>query len=276
MRISDWSSDVCSSDLTVPLAASAKARQHRQDEEEKDDEADEHQPPEIALVGAVAFLRGGGLRARGRLLGRKLDLLGDRVDASLDTAGIISGLELRCHHVADDPARQRVGQDRFEPIADRDIHPPLVRRDQEDDAVILPLAADPPGTAELVAIIADVMAFEAADGRDDELVPGLFLEIEKLRVERGFLGRRDDAGLIDDGMARQLRKGLREAGGRQQYPGERRHHHKESLCKTAYERGEGHDNDPIAPNRPSAPHSRSASPPDKASSAWRRERSWRR
>src|SRR3546814_13773375 len=76
-------------------------------------------------------------------------------------------------------------------------------------------------------------------------------------------------------MARQLRKGLREAGGRQQYPGERRHHHKESLCKTAYERGEGHDNDPIAPNRPSAPHSRSASPPDKASSAWRRERSWR-
>src|SRR3546814_3409177 len=80
MRISDWSSDVCSSDL--------------------------HQPPEIALVGAVAFLRGGGLRARGRLLGRQLDLLGDRVDASLDTAGIIIGLELRCHHVADDPARQ--------------------------------------------------------------------------------------------------------------------------------------------------------------------------
>src|SRR3546814_5994238 len=64
---------------------------------------------------------------------------------------------------------------------DRDIHPPLVRRDQEDDAVILPLAADPPGTAELVAIIADVMAFEAADGRDDELVPGLFLEINRKR-----------------------------------------------------------------------------------------------
>src|SRR3546814_2026393 len=110
-----------------------------------------------SLVGAVAFLRGGGLRARGRLLGRQLDLLGDRVDASLDTAGIIIGLELRCHHVAADPARQRVGQDRFEPIADRDINPPLARRDQEDDAVILPLAADTPGTAELVAIIADRM-----------------------------------------------------------------------------------------------------------------------
>src|SRR3546814_12075986 len=92
---------------TVPLAASAKARQHRQDEEEKDDEADEHQPPEIALVGAVAFLRGGGLRARGRLLGRQLDLLGARVAASLDTAGILIGLELQCHHVADDQARQR-------------------------------------------------------------------------------------------------------------------------------------------------------------------------
>src|SRR3546814_18712200 len=105
MRISDWSSDVCSSDLTVPLAASAKARQHRQDEEEKDDEADEHQPPEIALVGAVAFLRGGGLRARGRILGRQLDLLGYRVDASLEHAGIILGQELPGNHGEAHPAR---------------------------------------------------------------------------------------------------------------------------------------------------------------------------
>src|SRR3546814_18572622 len=109
---------------TVPLAASAKARQHRQDAEEKDDEADEHQPPEIALVGAVAFLRGGGLRARGRLLGRQLDLLGDRVDANLDIAGILIGLELRCHHVAADSAPTRVGQNPFRPNSDTTNHTP--------------------------------------------------------------------------------------------------------------------------------------------------------
>src|SRR3546814_992137 len=37
---------------------------------------------------------------------------------------------------SDDPARQRVGQDRSEPIADRDVHPPIIGCDQEDDAVV--------------------------------------------------------------------------------------------------------------------------------------------
>src|SRR3546814_14368281 len=113
MRISDWSSDVCSSDL--------------------------HQPPEIALVGAVAFLRGGGLRARGRLLGRQLDLLGDRVDASLDTAGLIIGLELRCPHVQDAPARTPRGPERVDRIHAIEVHQPTHGCATDDNPSLPPL-----------------------------------------------------------------------------------------------------------------------------------------
>src|SRR3546814_7535216 len=101
----------------------------------------------------------------------------------------IAGLEFGRHDIADDPARQRVGQERFEAIADRDAHPPLVRRDQENDAVILFLVADLPLAAKPVAIIRDVAPLEVTDRRDDELMPGPLLKFEQLRVERGFLGR---------------------------------------------------------------------------------------
>src|SRR3546814_5686898 len=131
MRISDWSSDVSSSDL-----------------KDQDDEADEEEPAEIAVVGAVAFgLVGGGGALRG-FLGRQLDLLGDRAHAILYAAGHVARLEFRRDDVADDAARQRVGEDGFEAVADRDTHPPLVRRDQEHDAVVLFLVADLPLAAE--------------------------------------------------------------------------------------------------------------------------------
>ena len=45
----------------------------------------------------------------------------------------------------------------FEPVADLDPHLALlVRRDDQDDAVIRALLADTPGAAELIAIILDL------------------------------------------------------------------------------------------------------------------------
>ena len=45
--------------------------------------------------------------------------------------------------------RQRVGQRAFKPIADLDAHPPLVRRDQQQHAVVLRLLAELPGAEQL-------------------------------------------------------------------------------------------------------------------------------
>src|SRR3546814_16235855 len=86
MRISDWSSDVCSSDLP--------ARQPGDDEEDQDDETDEEQPAEITVVGALAFGLVGGGGARRGFLGGQLNLLGNRAHAVLNAAGHIAALEL--------------------------------------------------------------------------------------------------------------------------------------------------------------------------------------
>src|SRR3546814_20880823 len=126
MRISDWSSDVCSSDLP--------ARQPGDDEEDQDDETDEEQPAEITVVGALAFGLVGGGGARRGFLGGQLNLLGNRAHAVLNAAGHIAGLESGRHDIAYDPARQRVGQDRLEALADRDAPPPLVRPATATDA----------------------------------------------------------------------------------------------------------------------------------------------
>src|SRR3546814_16322575 len=102
---------------------------------------------------------------------------------------------------------QRVGEDGFEAVADRDTHPPLVRRDQENDAVVLFLVADLPLAAEAVAIVGDVAPLEVADRRDDELVSGLLLEFEQLRVrsDERRVGKRGSVR-VDLGGRRLIKK----------------------------------------------------------------------
>src|SRR3546814_11156421 len=89
--------------------------------------------------------------------------------------------------------------------------------DQEAAAGVCLLPADSPGAAEPVAVIADIMAFEAGDGRDDELVSARLFELLELGGQARFLGRRNDVRLIDDASG-QLGKALRGGGG-----GEQRH-----------------------------------------------------
>src|SRR3546814_14377660 len=100
MRISDWSSDVCSSDLP--------ARQPGDDEEDQDDETDEEQPAEITVVGALAFGLVGGGGARRGFLGGQLNLLGNRAHAVLNAAGHIAGLEFGSHDIAGEDRKSGV------------------------------------------------------------------------------------------------------------------------------------------------------------------------
>ena len=51
----------------------------------------------------------------------------------------IAGLEARRDRVGDDHLRQGIGQRALEPVADLDAHAPLVRRDQQQHAVVLAL-----------------------------------------------------------------------------------------------------------------------------------------
>ena len=113
-------------------------------------------------------------------------------------------------------------------------------------AIILGLVTNAPRAAELIAIVGNVIAFEVADGRDDELVACLLLEREELRIERSFFSGGNDIGLIDHRIARELGKVLRGGGGRrqQQQPGQG------CRCQRTEKRGHAHL---IARSRPLAP-----------------------
>ena len=102
----------------------------------------------------------------GRVRGQRGD---DVVDAAGDAAVEIAGPESRRDRVGDDDAGDGVGQRALEAVADLDAHPPLVRGDQEEDAVVLLRFAQLPGAEERVGVGLDLLPAERRHGRHDEL-----------------------------------------------------------------------------------------------------------
>src|ERR1700753_2873931 len=82
-------------------------------------------------------------------LGRRqrfaVDHLDNSIDARPDAAGEINALEFRHDELVDDALAGDIGQRAFEPIADLDAKLVVVLGDQQDRAVIDPLAPDLPG-----------------------------------------------------------------------------------------------------------------------------------
>ena len=107
----------------------------------------------------------------------------DAVDAALDAAGKIAGLEARHDGARDDDRRQRVGQRAFEAVADLDAHLVLVRRDQQQHAVVLLRLAELPDAEQLVGIGLDVAALQRLHRGDDELDAGLVFEVFELCLD---------------------------------------------------------------------------------------------
>ena len=74
----------------------------------------------------------------------------------------------------------------------------LVRRHDEQDAVVLALLADAPLAAELIAEVLDRVALQRLQRDDGELVGRLLLERRELGVDRGAVLGVKQAGLVDD------------------------------------------------------------------------------
>ena len=125
----------------------------------------------------------------GRIGGQRGD---DVVDAAGDAAVEVAGLESRRNRIGNDDAGDRVGQRALETVADLDAHPTLLRRDQEENAVVLGRFAQFPGAEELVGVGLDLLAAERGHGRDDELNAGLLLKIGELALEVGARDGRED------------------------------------------------------------------------------------
>ena len=83
-------------------------------------------------------------------------------------------------------------------MPDLDPNLAIVRRDDQDRAIVRPLEADAPGPQQAVAVILDRIAFEIGDGRDDKLAVVIALQCFKLLLERRLLLRRQHVRRIDD------------------------------------------------------------------------------
>ena len=130
------------------------------------------------------------------------------VDGFGNAAGEIAGAERRHHVVFDDQLGVQVGQRAFQPIADLDAHLAVVRRHQKQHAVVFLGLAELPEAEQPVGVRLDLLAVEAGDGGDDDLVGAFCLEVGEFLGERGFGACIDDAGIVDDAAGQR-----REIGG---------------------------------------------------------------
>ena len=80
----------------------------------------------------------------------------------------------------EDTASVSVG---LEPVADLDAHLPVVEEDQEDDAVVEALRADPPGLGEPDREVLEALAVERAEDGDDHLIATAPLALDELLLE---------------------------------------------------------------------------------------------
>ncbi len=106
-------------------------------------------------------------------------------------------LERRQDHCIDDDRGLRIGQPPLKAIADLDAYLALVFGNQQQRTVVLALLADPPGAAQLVAVIFDRQALQIGDRDHHQLLTaGLLMGLEHTADLRLPVGIKQ-AGLID-------------------------------------------------------------------------------
>src|SRR5205814_10330741 len=98
---------------------------------------------------------------------------------------IIAGAELRDDNVLDDELAFGIGERAFEAVTHFDAHLALVRRHDENRAVVLALLPDAPGAAELITVGGDVLPLQRFERGNHDLIAGFLLELrENVREPR--------------------------------------------------------------------------------------------
>src|ERR1019366_3807837 len=107
-------------------------------------------------------------------------------------------LAQRGRHLAQDAARQAVGQDGLQPIADFEAVAAVPDCQQHHDALVAALLPDAPGVEDGVGDILDGLAFQRRDGDQRHLGPGGVLDGPAVSLQLGSGGRVDDMREVAD------------------------------------------------------------------------------
>ena len=130
-------------------------------------------------------------------------------DAGLNAAGVVALPEARGEVVTDYLAGESVRQHALESVADFDAHLAIVRRDQDQHAIVLLRLPDAPFLEQAIGILLDGRAVQRCDGRDGDLGRRLLFQLIEGAIERFFGRGVDHTGKIGNAAGR-----LREASGR--------------------------------------------------------------
>ena len=105
------------------------------DQRENEQERQQREEARHVLRGRTQFRRGQWLA---------FDHAHDAIDARIDAAVIIAALELRHDVLLDDAIRRGIRQRALDAVTHLDAHATIVQRDDDDRAVVDPLAAEAP------------------------------------------------------------------------------------------------------------------------------------
>src|SRR5262249_31310571 len=127
--------------------------------------------------------------------------------------------EARHDLVAQDAARERVGERSLEAVPDLEAGRAALREDEEDEPVLLLLLPRPPRLRRVDGVLLERRPVRDALLRvDAELVRGLVLEALELRLQLRDRGRREDARVVGDEARRRRRQ--RRSGRQRRQDGE--------------------------------------------------------
>ena len=175
-------------------------------------DADHHDDEKGDGEEASAAERAARLRRGGRLVGSRDDLL-DSIEAGRDTVTDLSLAEARSDVLAENLARQGVGQLGLEAVPDLEAHLPVIHEDEKDDAVVEALLADAPGLGEADRVVFEVLAVEGAEDGHHDLVAALALPGSELLFEPLALSGREHAREVVDAVIGRRRDGQRRRRG---------------------------------------------------------------
>src|SRR6266436_5777012 len=137
------------------------------------------------------------LHLRGGLVGARDDLL-DGVEPGGDAVGDLALAEARRDVLAQDLARERIGQLGLEAVPNLEAHLPVVDEDQEDDPVVETLLTHPPGLSQADRVVFQALALQRAEDGDDDLVAALPLAHAEPVLEAGAVIGREHSGVVVD------------------------------------------------------------------------------
>ena len=174
--------------IPVPREENARAGHDDENDDQDNDESQSAPPASLTLGGK-------------RLVFTTCSFF-DRQNRLFDSGGRIARAKFRSQLIADDLRRSRIGQYALKTVSNFNPHLFLLHENRKQNTVVALLLSDFPRGKKPVCKIIHIFVFERGEGRDNNLVTGLFFELRELILQTIFGGRIKNGSVVTDSAGR--------------------------------------------------------------------------